>query len=93
MWFIRISYSQSLKKHLSIKTMEKIIKNGDKVIIAQSVYDNTHKDFKGVWDVERWDIENWAENDQYDEYRKDRIREFKEEVAAWRRKARKAPSA
>ena len=41
-----------------------------------------------------WDfIENWAENDQYDEYRKDRIREFKEEVAAWRRKARKAPSA
>jgi hypothetical protein len=44
--------------------------------------------------VKDWDfIENWAENDQYDEYRKDRIREFKEEVAAWRRKARKAPSA
>lgn len=41
--------------------MEKVVKNGNTVIIAQSVYDNTSKDFKGVWDTERWDIENWAE--------------------------------
>ena len=31
----------------------------------------------------------WKENDQYTEYRIDKINEFKEEVAAWRRKARR----
>ena len=29
------------------------------VIIAQSVYDNTPNDYKGVWDTERHDIPNW----------------------------------
>lgn len=29
------------------------------VIIAQSVYDNTPNDYKGVWDTERYDIPNW----------------------------------
>ena len=37
------------------------------------------------WDV----IHTWAEDDQYDEYRKDKINDLKEEVAAWRRKARR----
>ena len=32
----------------------------------------------------------WKEEDLYMEYRKDKIMEFREEVAAWRRKARKA---
>ena len=31
----------------------------------------------------------WAENDQYNTYRAEKFREFKEEVAAWRRKARR----
>ena len=31
----------------------------------------------------------WKDEDQYNEYRKDKIEEFKEEVAAWRRKARR----
>ena len=31
----------------------------------------------------------WKDDDQYNEYRKDKIEEFKEEVAAWRRKARR----
>ena len=37
------------------------------------------------WDV----IHQWAEEDEYDEYRKEKILEFKEEVAEWRRKARR----
>lgn len=37
------------------------------------------------WDV----IHTWKEDDQYNEYLKDRIKELKEEVAAWRRKARR----
>ena len=32
----------------------------------------------------------WKEEDQYNEYRKDKIMELREEVAAWRRKARRA---
>ena len=40
----------------------------------------------GEWD----EILKWKDDDQYDEYRKERIKEFREEVAAWRR-ARRAP--
>ena len=32
----------------------------------------------------------WKENDQYDNYTIEKVEEFKEEVAAWRRKARRA---
>lgn len=36
---------------------------------------------------------SWKENDEYDNYRVDKIDEFREEVAAWRRKARRVRSA
>jgi len=40
--------------------------------------------------AKEWDIiHQWKEEDQYLEYRKEKIEEFKEEVAAWRRKARR----
>ena len=32
----------------------------------------------------------WEEDDQYNTYRAEKFREFKEEVAAWRRRARRA---
>ena len=32
---------------------------------------------------------SWADDDQYDEYRKEKLKEMKEEVAAWRRRARR----
>ena len=32
----------------------------------------------------------WNEEDQYNAYKVEKINEFKEEVAAWRRKARRA---
>ena len=38
-----------------------------------------------------WDeILKWKDDDQYDEYKKARVEAFREEVAAWRRKARRA---
>ena len=41
--------------------------------------------------AEEWDvIHQWADDDQYMEYKKELIESFKEEVAAWRRKARRA---
>ena len=41
--------------------------------------------------AEEWtDILSWKDDDDFDEYRKAKIEEFKKGVAAWRRKARKA---
>ena len=41
-----------------------------------------------------WDeIMKWKDDDQYDEYKKSRVEAFREEVAAWRRKARRVKSA
>lgn len=46
--------------------MTKIWKGEKETIISQSTYDATHKDFKGVWNVERWDWDNWEQvKDQY----------------------------
>lgn len=40
--------------------------------------------------ADEWtEILKWKDEDQYDEYRKDKIKEFREEVAAWRRRARR----
>ena len=39
------------------------------------------------------EIARWKEDDEYDEYRKDMVSEFREEVAAWRRAHRRAKSA
>ena len=45
---------------------KKIVKTDKGVVIAQSVYDNTHRDFKGVWDCERTDWEDWEQvKDKY----------------------------
>lgn len=39
---------------------------GKNLYIAQSVYDNTHKDYKGVWTTERYDWDDWEEvREQY----------------------------
>lgn len=52
--------------------------------------DKRDRDIRSVT-VDEWtEILKWKDEDQYDEYRKDRIEEFKEVVAAWRRKARRA---
>ena len=41
--------------------------------------------------ADEWtEVLKWADEDQFDEYKKERIEAFREEVAAWRRKARRA---
>ena len=47
-------------------------------------------DVQSVTMGEWTEILKWKEDDQYNEYRKEKIWEFKEVVAAWRRKARRA---
>ena len=42
-----------------IRILDGFIRNGSMVYVSQSQYDNTPKDFKGVWDVERWDLPDW----------------------------------
>lgn len=52
--------------------------------------DKRNTDVRSV-DADEWTcILSWKTDDEYDEYRKKRIEEFMEEVAAWRRKARRA---
>ena len=57
----------------------------DMVMILEEV---RAKDVQQVSADDWTTILKWKEEDQFDEYRKDKITEFKEEVAAWRRKAR-----
>ena len=48
------------------------------------------RDTNGLTADEWTEVLKWSDEDQYDEYKKDRIEAFREEVAAWRRKARRA---
>ena len=58
--------------------------------MVQVLEDRRDTDIRSI-DADEWtDILAWKEDDQYDEYRKDLIGELMEEVAAWRRKARRA---
>ena len=43
------------------RVIDGFIRTDSMVYVSQSRYDNTSKDFKGVWDIERWDLPNWAE--------------------------------
>ena len=61
-----------------------------RLIMVRMLEDKRDKDAQSVT-AEEWDeILKWKDEDQYDEYKKERIEEFREEVAAWRRKARRA---
>ena len=76
-------------------------------IKADIVFEELRRDLHRMQDCERrrkmeppqltagdYDFMNqWREVSLYNEYRLDRIAEFKEEVAAWRRKRRRATSA
>lgn len=45
---------------------EQIAKKDDMVFISESCYNDTDKDFKGVWNIERWDCDDREEvRDQY----------------------------
>lgn len=55
--------------------------------------DKAEKDKQSVTADEWTAIAGWKDEDEYSEYQKARIEEFKEEVAAWRRKARGVRSA
>ena len=61
-----------------------------RLIMVRLLESKRDKDVRSVT-AEEWDeILSWKDEDQYDEYRKDRIEDFRKEVAAWRRKARRA---
>ena len=75
-----------------LDTLTEIIERGQKtrLIMVRILEAKCDKDVQSVT-AEEWDeILKWKYDDQYDEYRKTRIEEFREEVAAWRRKARRA---
>ena len=61
-----------------------------KLVMVKQLEAKRDNDVRNL-DADEWTLLlNWANEDDYDEYRKKKIEEFKEEVAAWRRKARRA---
>ena len=61
-----------------------------RLIMVRLLEAKRDKDVQSVTADEWTEIMKWKDDDQYDEYRKDEIESFREEVAAWRRKARRA---
>ena len=59
------------------------------LIMVQLLEDKRDRDIQSVTADEWTEILKWSEEDQYCEYRKDKLREMREEVAAWRRKGRR----
>lgn len=61
-----------------------------RLAMARLLEEKRDRDVRSVTADEWTEILKWKDDDQYDEYRKERIRIFREGVAAWRRKARRA---
>lgn len=60
-----------------------------RLIMVRLLETKRENDIQSVTASEWTEILRWKDEDQYDEYRKTMIDEFREEVAAWRRKARR----
>ena len=60
-----------------------------RLIMVRLLEKKRDNDVQSVTADEWTEILKWKEDDQYDEYRKTVIDEFREEVATWRRKARR----
>ena len=60
-----------------------------RLIMVRLLEKKRDNDVQSVTADEWTEILKWKDEDQYDEYRKTVIDEFREEVAAWRRKARR----
>ena len=75
-----------------LDALTEIIERGQKtrLIMVRILEEKCDKDVQSVTASEWDEILKWKYDDEYDEYRKTRIEEFREEVAAWRRKARRA---
>ena len=75
-----------------LDTLTEIIEKQQKtrLIMVRILEAKREKDVQSVSAGEWDEILKWKDEDQFDEYRKTRIEEFREEVAAWRRKARRA---
>lgn len=61
-----------------------------RLIMVRLLETKRDKDIQSVTAAEWDEILKWKDEDQYDEDRKEQIEEFREGVAAWRRKARRA---
>ena len=62
----------------------------NRLITVKILEEKRYTDVRTVTADEWTRILSWKDEDQYDEYRKERIEQFREEVAEWRRKLRRA---
>lgn len=74
-----------------LDTLTEMVEKGQKTRLAmvKVLEEKRDRDKQSVTADEWTEILKWPEEEQYDEYRKEKIEEFREEVAAWRRKARR----
>ena len=90
-WLDRVVEAVNSYCETLISTIERQQKTN--LVMVRILEEKRDTDIQSVTADEWTEILKWKDEDQYAEYRKDRIREFMEEVAAWRRKARRATSA
>jgi len=63
-----------------------------RLIMVKLLEDKAARDKQSVTADEWTEMLKWKDEDDYDEYRKEQVRAFREEVAEWRRKARRTGS-
>ena len=90
-WLDRVVEAVNAYCETLISTIERQQKTN--LVMVRILEEKRDTNIQSVTADEWTEILKWKDEDQYAEYRKDRIREFMEEVAAWRRKARRATSA
>ena len=83
-------FVEAVGSYLDLLIMQIEREQKTRLKMVQILEDKRDSDKESVTADEWTEILKWADEDQYDEYRKEKIEEFREEVAAWRRKARRA---
>ena len=61
-----------------------------KLVMVKLLEQKRDHDVQSVTAEEWTEMDRWKSEDEFDEHRKEKVRAFIEEVAAWRRKARRA---
>ena len=83
-------FVEAVNAYLDLLNMQIERERKTRIDMVRILEDKRDTDKQALTADEWTEILKWSDEDQFDEYRKDRIEAFREEVAAWRRKARRA---
>ena len=83
-------FVEAVGAYLDLLVMQIERERKTRLDMVRILEDKRDTDPQGLTADEWTEILKWADEDQYDEYKQERIEAFREEVATWRRKARRA---